>query len=47
LVVVDDVECNSAFSKFGRAHADWYGVAGMADDARAVIGVARKSKRDC
>jgi len=42
LCVVDDVERNSAFARFCRAHGDWRSVAGMADDDRAVIGVARK-----
>jgi predicted O-methyltransferase YrrM len=41
LVIVDDVERNSAFANFDRAH-NWRAVAGTADDDRAVIGVARK-----
>jgi hypothetical protein len=43
LLVVDDVEKNSAFATFGYAQRDWCGVAGMADDSRAVIGVALKT----
>lgn len=42
LLVVDDVERNSAFAEFGRAHHDACAIAGMADDDRAVIGVALK-----
>jgi hypothetical protein len=43
ICVVDDVERNSAFARFCRAHGDWRSVAGRADDDRAVIGVARKT----
>jgi len=42
MCVVDDVERNSAFARFCRAHSDWYSMAGIADDGRAVIGVALK-----
>jgi len=42
LVVVDDVERNSAFANFRHAHSDSFTTAGMADDDRAVIGVALK-----
>ena len=42
LVVVDDVERNSAFANFSRAHADAPTTAGMADDGRAVLAVALK-----
>jgi hypothetical protein len=42
ICVVDDVERNSGFAKFCRAHTDWPSTAGMADDQRAVIGVALK-----
>ena len=45
VVVVDDVERNSAFAAFGRARSDWRAVAGMADDDRAVVGVAIKGTR--
>jgi len=42
VVVVDDVERNSAFAAFGAAKADWRAVAGKADDDRAIVGVALK-----
>ena len=42
LAIVDDVERNSAFANFGDAHTDTPTTAGMADDGRAVIGVALK-----
>jgi predicted O-methyltransferase YrrM len=42
-VVVDDVERNSGFAEFGRARRDWRAVAGMADDDRALVGVAVKA----
>jgi predicted O-methyltransferase YrrM len=42
LVVVDDVERNSAFANFSHAHADAPTTAGMADDGRAVLAVAIK-----
>jgi len=45
VAVVDDVERNSAFAAFGRARTDWRAVAGMADDDRAVVGVAIKGAR--
>ena len=42
VVVVDDVERNSAFAEFGRARRDWRAAAGRADDDRVVVGVACK-----
>ena len=42
-VVVDDVERNSGFAVFGRGRRDWRAVAGMADDDRALVGVAVKA----
>ncbi len=42
VVVVDDVERNSAFAAFGGATRDWRAVAGKADDDRAIVGVALK-----
>ena len=40
VVVVDDVERNSAFAAFGVAKRDWRAVAGKADDDRAIVGIA-------
>ena len=45
MVIIDDVEQNSALASFAAAHADSFFVAGDADDAQARIGVAIKAAR--